>query len=178
MRWGWLWGLFFCALVVTGCAGTGREIQVVRSTQNDLVENQRFELQVTLGKLEGVEIFSGDNSVAVILCCDQLFESSTTRILPKTGVGLDEMAGIIKKYAGTKVKIDAHTDCIRSEEENLELSEMQAGALKDALVARGITSSSITARGWGESKPIASNATDEGRLANRRIAVTLIPNQS
>jgi outer membrane protein OmpA-like peptidoglycan-associated protein len=85
---------------------------------------------------------------------------------------------VVKKYPKTIISVDVHTDCVRSEEENLALSELQAWTLKKALVDRGVAASRITARGWGESKPAASNATEEGRQANRRITIKLALNQS
>ncbi len=88
------------------------------------------------------------------------------------------MADVVRKYPETSIVVDAHTDCIRSEEENLALSELQAWTIKKALVDRGVAPSRIKARGWGESKPVASNATEEGRRLNRRITINLAPNRS
>jgi outer membrane protein OmpA-like peptidoglycan-associated protein len=91
---------------------------------------------------------------------------------------LDDLADILKMHRKTQIRVDAHTDCTKSEEENLALSESRAAALKEALVARGVDAARITARGWGESKPAASNATEAGRQVNRRVTVTLIGSQS
>jgi outer membrane protein OmpA-like peptidoglycan-associated protein len=84
---------------------------------------------------------------------------------------------VAKKYPKTHINVDTHTDCIRSEEENLALSELQAWTIKKAMVDKGVEASRVTARGWGESKPRASNATEEGRQTNRRISIKLSPSQ-
>ncbi len=85
----------------------------------------------------------------------------------------------MKKYPETQIKVEVHTDCVRSEEENLALSDLQAWTIKKALVEKGVASSRVTARGWGESKPVASNATEAGRRVNRRVMIMLrAPDQS
>jgi outer membrane protein OmpA-like peptidoglycan-associated protein len=76
------------------------------------------------------------------------------------------------------MKVDAHTDCIKSEEDNLVLSENQADAIKEVLVGQGVASSHIVARGWGEAKPVDSNATEAGRQANRRLSITFLPGKN
>jgi outer membrane protein OmpA-like peptidoglycan-associated protein len=107
-----------------------------------------------------------------------LFESNSDRIKPATGTEIDSVANVVKKYPETNIRVDVHTDCIRSEEENLALSELQAWIIKKTLVDKGVASSRVTARGWGESKPIVSNATEAGRKVNRRVTITLAPKQS
>ena len=143
----------------------------------DPLDAQKLELQSRLGNFGATCVERRESNLAIILGCDGLFERGSCRINSSNCGGLDEIAEILKKYSDTKIKVDAHTDCIKSEEENLEVSEMQAGAIRDALVARGVPAARITARGWGESKPAASNATEAGRQANRRVTITLAPSQ-
>jgi outer membrane protein OmpA-like peptidoglycan-associated protein len=98
------------------------------------------------------------------------------RLASRTAI--DTVADVLKKYPETNVRVDVHTDCIRSEEENLALSELQAWVIKKVLVDNGVTSSRVAARGWGESKPVLSNANEEGRRANRRVTITLMQKKS
>ena len=97
---------------------------------------------------------------------------------PATCAEIAKMAEVVKKYPDTNIKVEVHTDCVHSEEKNLALSELQAWTIKKSLVEKGISQSRIKARGWGESKPAASNATEEGRKANRRVTIILAPSQS
>ena len=119
-----------------------------------------------------------ESAVFITILSDTLFESDSDSIKPATCPEIDIVADVVNKYPQTDIVVDAHTDCIRSEEENLALSELQAWILKKALVARGVASSRVKARGWGEAKPVASNATEAGRHANRRVTIKLAPDQS
>ncbi len=140
-------------------------------------ERQLVECQTRLGRVDGITIEQSQEYVRVTFRCDTLFDSDSDRIVPPAR-GLEDLANILKANCETVLKVDAHTDCMRSEEENMALSEMRAAAVKEALAARGVDASRITARGWGESKPAASNATVAGRQANRRVSVTLMRSSS
>lgn len=176
------WSILVVCFALAGCAGiTTRNEQaatVSGAKSLDYLDVQKLEFQNRLGRFGAATIEKHESNLAIILGCDMLFEQGSCRISSSTGGGLAEIAEILRKYPETKIRVDAHTDCLKSEEENLEMSEMQAGAIKEALVARGVPASRITARGWGESKPVASNSTEAGRQANRRITITLAANRS
>jgi OOP family OmpA-OmpF porin len=82
---------------------------------------------------------------------------------------LDEAIDILADNTATVLIVEGHTDDVGSEEDNLALSEERAQAVVDYLVAGGIDAARLTAIGYGESRPIASNDTAEGRSENRRI---------
>lgn len=82
---------------------------------------------------------------------------------------LDEIASVLKEHPGLAISIEGHTDSIASERYNQWLSDKRAQAVVEALVERGILREGLVAKGWGESRPIASNSTPEGRADNRRI---------
>lgn len=79
------------------------------------------------------------------------------------------MAPIFAIRPNVEVRIDGHTDDEGSEDFNRDLSLARAGAVLDYMVAAGLPSANLTAAGFGESQPIADNATAEGRAKNRRI---------
>ncbi len=81
----------------------------------------------------------------------------------------DNAIKILQLNPSLTVEIQGHTDSIGSEDYNLDLSEKRAESVKQLLVDSGISSSRITTKGFGESKPVASNQTDEGRAHNRRV---------
>ena len=90
---------------------------------------------------------------------------------------LSELAGILKKYDDTNILLDGHTDSTGSEEYNLELSRRRAQTVGDYLAMQNVSSSRFTVTGHGESQPIASNDTVEGRAQNRRVEVAIYANE-
>jgi OOP family OmpA-OmpF porin len=70
-----------------------------------------------------------------------------------------------------RVSIEGHTDSIGTDAYNQKLSERRARTVRDHMVGQGIAADRITTRGFGESKPIASNETAEGRAQNRRVEI-------
>jgi outer membrane protein OmpA-like peptidoglycan-associated protein len=68
-----------------------------------------------------------------------------------------------------------HTDSTGSDSYNLDLSQRRASAVADYLTMRGVQSARLGTRGFGESQPIASNDTEEGKAANRRVEIKLVP---
>ncbi|MCP3933121.1 MAG: OmpA family protein [Bacteroidetes bacterium] len=86
---------------------------------------------------------------------------------------LDDLATRVKQ-TGENVFLTGHTDGRGSEESNLSLGDRRAKVIRDILVSKGVNSSLITTQSKGESEPVASNETDEGRQENRRVEVRLI----
>jgi len=173
--------VIFCTLTLAACGSTTTlcERNVPAGLVLDCQERQRVELQSCLARFDGTEIDRCENSICITIGCDTLFESNSDLIKPATCTEIATVAEVVKKYPETQIKVDVHTDCVRSEEQNIALSELQAWTIKKALVDKGVASSRVTARGWGESKPVASNATEAGRKLNRRITIMLTtPNQS
>ncbi len=87
---------------------------------------------------------------------------------------LDRIINIMKHNSDIKIEIAAHTDNIGSFEYNMELSRKRAQSIMDYMVSRGISQDRLKAVGYGESRPIASNQTEEGRQKNRRVEFILI----
>ncbi len=87
---------------------------------------------------------------------------------------LDKIANIMKKYPDMKFSINGYTDSQGRDEINLLLSQRRARAVLDYLVYRGIASSRLFSYGFGESNPIATNATKRGRALNRRVEIKAI----
>lgn len=97
------------------------------------------------------------------------FESGSA-ILAASGVQiLDEMAVVLNRVGGKKVRIIGHTDSSGNAEKNLSLSQQRANAVKDYLISKNIAAASLSTEGMGSNKPVADNATPEGRKKNRRI---------
>lgn len=87
---------------------------------------------------------------------------------------VERVAKFLRKYASVQAEIAGHTDSTASDAYNLKLSQRRADAVKTMLVTRfGIDQGRLTAVGYGESKPIANNATVEGRAENRRVVAVM-----
>jgi len=87
---------------------------------------------------------------------------------------LDAAIQTLKEQPDVRISVEGHTDSVGSDAYNQRLSERRAQAVVDYLAAGGITRSRMSARGYGESKPVASNATDDGRAQNRRVELGVI----
>jgi len=87
---------------------------------------------------------------------------------------LDEAVETLRRYPGLKVEIAGHTDSNNSDEYNMDLSERRAKAVRYYFMSRVIPADTLTAKGYGESQPIADNSTEEGRAANRRVELRII----
>jgi len=88
---------------------------------------------------------------------------------------LDGVAQVAKKYDKTIIEVAGHTDSTGTAEYNRQLSQRRASSVANYLVSRGVGQARIMTAGGGEDHPIASNATDQGRAANRRVEITLAP---
>ncbi len=88
---------------------------------------------------------------------------------------LDGVASVARKYDKTIIEIAGHTDNVGGADYNRQLSQRRASAVAQYLVSRGVTESRIITAAGGEEHPIASNSTEQGRAANRRVEVTLAP---
>jgi outer membrane protein OmpA-like peptidoglycan-associated protein len=104
---------------------------------------------------------------------DVLFRSGSYELLPGARERLAKVSGIILAYPSLHVAVEGHTDSIGGDEYNQTLSERRAESVRDYLVQQGVAASSIVARGFGKTVPIASNDTPEGRQQNRRVELIL-----
>ncbi|NOY06176.1 MAG: OmpA family protein [Chlorobi bacterium] len=97
------------------------------------------------------------------------FETDKWIIRPESIPILEENAKLFKRYPRMIVEIRGHTDSVGSDEYNLLLSQRRAEAVRQWLISYGVDSSRISASGYGETDPVADNATELGRARNRRI---------
>ena len=97
------------------------------------------------------------------------FESGSVVLAPSGMQILNEMAVALNKVGGKKVKIIGHTDSSGDASKNLKLSQERAEAVKTYLISKNIAATNLSSAGLGSTKPVADNATPEGRRKNRRI---------
>jgi outer membrane protein OmpA-like peptidoglycan-associated protein len=102
-----------------------------------------------------------------------LFETNKSDIKTESAQTLKDIISILEKYPEAKFSIDGHTDSVGSDAYNQTLSNERANSVLRYLVNGGINGDRLSAEGFGESKPIASNDTAAGRQQNRRTEINL-----
>ena len=102
-----------------------------------------------------------------------LFDTGKATIKDQSAAVLTDIIGILNEYSNANFNIEGHTDSVGSDALNQKLSEERASAVMNYLISNGIASNRLSAKGYGESKPLDSNATKEGRANNRRVEINL-----
>ena len=97
------------------------------------------------------------------------FDNDQATLRPEAMAILDQAAARLKQWGEVKVEVAGHTDSLNSDAYNLSLSQRRADAVRDYLVSKGIAADRLTAKGYGESSPVAGNDTAEDRYKNRRV---------
>ncbi len=109
-----------------------------------------------------------------VIMRNMFFATNKTKILPMSEPELESLATFLNENPTVRIRIIGHTDAVGSDESNQILSEGRANAVRNDLIVRGIDGSRIEAEGRGESEPIDTNETDEGRQNNRRVEFEII----
>ncbi len=110
----------------------------------------------------------------VLTMGDVLFAFGKADLSPGAVRNLDKLTGFLEKHPDRNLLIEGHTDSIGSDEFNRVLSQKRADAVKEALVAKGISPDRIVTKGYGKQFPIAGNDTESGRQLNRRVEVVIL----
>jgi outer membrane protein OmpA-like peptidoglycan-associated protein len=106
-----------------------------------------------------------------------LFASGKSMLLPGAQTSLNQVADALKDQSNSKILVEGHTDSTGSMELNMELSRQRAEAVASYLTSKGVPRDLVTAQGLGPSRPVADNATPEGRANNRRVEIVVQPQE-
>jgi len=125
----------------------------------------------------GVDVKPVDNGQAILvnLPGGVTFDTNSTLLKPGFATTLDQIADSLNKYPNSLVDVYGHTDAVGSDTYNQTLSENRARVVADYFVAKGVAPARIRSTGFGKTQPIASNDTPEGRAANRRVEIKIVP---
>ena len=105
----------------------------------------------------------------IVSMSDVLFDTGKYSLKPGAREKLAKVAGILLAYPGLDIEVGGYTDNVGSDEMNQTLSENRAGSVRDYLVQQGVLTNSVSARGFGNTLPVASNDNSSGRQQNRRV---------
>ncbi len=108
---------------------------------------------------------------------DVKFKSGSSWLSPRARIQLDELAQTLLAFPESRVQVRAHTDSQGGRDMNLTLSDSRATVVAQYLKSRGVHDRQLQAMGVGETQPLASNRTPEGRQSNRRVEVVTLPDQ-
>lgn len=101
------------------------------------------------------------------------FETNSENLKSESYGNLDKLVLIMNKFPEARLIVEGHTDSDGDDDYNMNLSQRRANAVKAYLVSKGVSESRIAAKGYGETMPVASNKTDEGKAKNRRVELIL-----
>lgn len=127
--------------------------------------------------IDGAKIERVGEGIKITFDSGILFDVNKSDLKPEAKRNLESLATILNKYEDTNVLIEGHTDNVGSEEYNMELSERRSQSVANYLATLNVDATRFTIMGYGESQPIATNETVEGRAQNRRVELAIMANE-
>ena len=151
-------------LNISGCPDESAPIQSVKEApgliyEDDPVTNDEF--HAAQEEIDSLDLLSID------------FKGGTAELTDVAIIILDLLADILLEYEGVQMRVQVHTDNVGTPEHNLRLSKKRANTIKNYLISLNVNATRIYAQGFGESKPITSNETSNGRARNRRVGISI-----
>lgn len=123
----------------------------------------------------GVSVTRRGDEIILNMPGNVTFDFDSAALKPDFFEVLDSVALVVEEFDQTVLVVDGHTDSTGTHRYNMELSERRAGTVARYLVSRDIDPVRIDSYGYGPDYPVADNATEAGRAANRRVELTLMP---
>jgi outer membrane protein OmpA-like peptidoglycan-associated protein len=109
----------------------------------------------------------------IVSMSDVLFDTGKYSLKPGAREKLAKVAGILLAYPGLNIEVGGYTDNVGGDQMNQTLSENRAGSVRDYLVAQGVGTAAVSAKGFGNTSPVASNENSSGRQENRRVELVV-----
>lgn len=131
----------------------------------DILEMEPMKQEVTATSI--FETINKEGFIALYIN----FETGEATIQPESKPVIDQVASMLEQNPSLKISIEGHTDNTGTVQGNKTLSEARAKAVLTALTTKGISKDRLQSKGWGQSKPVAGNNTEEGRAQNRRVEI-------
>lgn len=170
-------GMSFCRENMCGSCSAEQETPVEQKKEEKKPEPVKKQEPVKQQAAKPVEKPVATPTIVIDSEDDEITLGATTfkynayDFTPESQANLDVLANFMKSHKKSSITVEGHTDSIGSAEANQDISEKRANAVKEYLVSKGIDGSRIQTKGYGKTKPIATNKTREGRAKNRRIEI-------
>jgi outer membrane protein OmpA-like peptidoglycan-associated protein len=151
------------------------ESQKALAEKDYVIKKQKEEAEKKLEALrsKAISVFK-DARGTILSMSDILFETAKADLKPELKENLAEVAGILKTLLNeSNVVVEGYTDNVGKPEANKKLSEQRAGAVMKYLIDRGVDKKRLKSQGYGASKFVADNNTDEGKAKNRRVELVI-----
>lgn len=124
--------------------------------------------------IEQSQTFNNTPLPGAITLLNVYFDTNKSELKPESNEAMDRLLALLASNDKIKIEVNGHTDDVGNDENNMKLSQDRANAVRDLLIRRGIEPERIRAIGYGESKPVASNSTSEGKAKNRRTEFIIL----
>ncbi len=136
-----------------------------------VVGHRRDKMAAEMARIQHVEVQheQAANALKLIVNDRILFDVDSATLRTSALPTLNQIAGVLNRYADARIVVTGYTDATGTEEHNLALSRRRAESVRNYLISRGVNPARITAVGLGESDPVDTNQTAEGRQRNRRV---------
>jgi outer membrane protein OmpA-like peptidoglycan-associated protein len=138
------------------------------------MDRQQAELE---RKVETAKIERQGNELLVKFSSAILFDVDKAELKASSQKDLADFANVLKQYNETNLVIEGHTDSTGPRDWNQKLSQLRAQSVADYLAGQGVERGRLTTRGYASDKPVASNATEDGRQQNRRVQIQIAANE-
>lgn len=135
----------------------------------DLTQQKGFQ-EVTGKQLNMIPLVSG----SVVRLNNIFFDTGKSELRPESGPELDRLITTLNEAPKMVIEVRGHTDNTGSNEINAKLSQDRADSVREYFISKGIEPDRVASKGFGESKPVATNDTDEGRQKNRRVEFVIV----
>jgi outer membrane protein OmpA-like peptidoglycan-associated protein len=150
------------------------ESEQARKAAAEQAEREKQELRNKLAEQLNLILETRDSARGLIVnMSDVLFDTGKYTLRPLAREKLAKISGIVLAHPSLRLEVEGYTDSVGTDEYNMQLSENRANSVRDFLVGQGTSTSSIAARGFGESQPVATNDTAAGRQQNRRVELVV-----
>jgi outer membrane protein OmpA-like peptidoglycan-associated protein len=154
--------------------GVGLQLWVTPPGEKEKIFNLQDFSKAVIDSRSALDVTEDDREIRVNVGAEVLFDTGKYALRPAATAALEKLAVLLQSYPGFPIVIEGHTDSVGTTESNQTLSDNRAHAVKEWLISSGeVPSGCIATKGYGETTPVATNDTSDGRQKNRRVEIRL-----